>query len=495
MTKLTDLTITEALEGLAGKKFSSTELTEAHIAAMENPAARGINAYITETPFVARQQAAASDARRAAGNAGELDGIPLAIKDLYCTKGVRTTAASRILHNFVPTYESTVTQKLFDAGAVMLGKSNLDEFAMGSSGITSASGPTISPWSGSDPAKAERKLVPGGSSSGSAAAVAARLAMGATGTDTGGSIRQPASVSGIVGIKPTYGRCSRWGIIAYASSFDQAGPMARSVADAALMLRVMAGFDKKDSTSGNKEVPDYVAALGKSVKGLKVGLPKEYRIEGVSPEVNALWDKSAAMLRDAGAEVVEVSLPHTKYALPVYYIIAPAEASSNLARYDGVRYGLRVAGESLDDMYASTRFEGFGKEVRRRILIGTYVLSAGYYDAYYRKAQRVRRLIRDDFVKAFQKCDVILTPASPGTAFAIGEKQDDPVQMYLEDVFTVTLNLAGLPGICLPIGLAKNGLPMGMQLIGRAFDEETLFTAASVLEKAAKYTHKPPFTA
>lgn len=495
MTKLTDLTITEALEGMSAKKFSAVELAEAHIAAVENPQARGMNAFITETPFLAREQAAASDARRAAGNAGDLEGIPLAIKDLYCTKGVRTTAASHILHNFVPTYESTVSQKLFDAGAVMLGKANLDEFAMGSSGITSAFKPTISPWSGSDPANAVRKLVPGGSSSGSAAAVAARIAMAATGTDTGGSIRQPASVTGIVGMKPTYGRCSRWGIIAYASSFDQAGPMTRSVADAALMLRVMAGVDKKDSTSVDVPVPDYVAALGKSVKGLKVGLPREYRIDGINPEVNALWDKSAAMLREAGADVVEISLPHTKYALPVYYIIAPAEASSNLARYDGVRYGLRVPGQNLDDMYASTRFQGFGKEVRRRILIGTYVLSAGYYDAYYRKAQRVRRLIRDDFVAAFKKCDVILTPASPGTAFAIGEKQDDPLQMYLEDVFTVTLNLAGLPGICVPVGLAQNGLPMGMQLIGRAFDEETLFTAASALEKAAQFTQKPPFTA
>ncbi len=495
MTKLTDLTIAEALKSLAEKKFSAVELADAHLAAMATPSARAMNAYITETPVVAHAQAAASDARRAAGNAGALEGIPLAIKDLYCTKGVRTTAASRILNNFVPPYESTVTQKLFAAGAVMLGKANLDEFAMGSSGITSAMGNTISPWSGNDPAKATRKLVPGGSSSGSAAAVAARLAMGATGTDTGGSIRQPCSLSGIVGIKPTYGRCSRWGIIAYASSFDQAGPMTRSVEDSALMLRVMAGFDKMDSTSVDKAVPDYVAALGKSVKGLKVGLPKEYRLDAVNPEINALWDKSAAMLREAGAEVVEITLPHTKYALPVYYIIAPAEASSNLARYDGVRYGLRVAGESLDDMYASTRFEGFGKEVRRRILMGTYVLSAGYYDAYYRKAQRVRRLIRDDFVKAFQKCDVILTPASPGTAFAIGEKQEDPVQMYLEDVFTVTLNLAGLPGLCLPIGLAQNGLPMGMQLIGRAFDEETLFTAAAALEKAANYKHKPPFTA
>ena len=493
MTKLTDLTITEALQGLGDKKFSAAELTEAHIAAVEK--SRGLNIFITETPDIARRQAQESDARRASGKAGALDGIPLAIKDLYCTKGVRTTAASKILGNFVPTYESTVSQKLFDAGSVMLGKVNLDEFAMGSGGVTSAFNPTISPWSGSDPANAARKLVPGGSSSGSAASVAARIAMGATGTDTGGSIRQPASVTGIVGIKPTYGRCSRWGIIAFASSLDQAGPMTRDVADAALMLRVMAGFDEKDSTSVDVHVPDYVAALGKSIKGMKVGLPREYRIDGINPEVDALWHKSAEMLREAGAEVVEITLPHTKYALPVYYIIAPAEASSNLARYDGVRFGLRVAGENLDDMYASTRFAGFGKEVRRRILIGTYVLSAGYYDAYYRKAQRVRRLIRNDFVEAFKKCDVILTPASPGTAFAIGEKQDDPLQMYLEDVFTVTLNLAGLPGICLPVGLAQNGLPMGMQLIGRAFDEETLFTAASALEKAAKFTHKPPFTA
>ena len=493
MTKLTDLTLTEALQGLDAKKFSAVELTNAHIAGVEN--ARGLNAFITETPDLARKQAQESDARRAVSHAGALDGIPLAIKDLYCTKGVRTTAASHILNNFVPTYESTVSQKLFDAGAVMLGKVNLDEFAMGCSGVTSAFKPTISPWSGSDPAHAARKLVPGGSSSGSAAAVAARIAMGATGTDTGGSIRQPASVAGIVGIKPTYGRCSRWGIIAFASSLDQAGPMTRSVADAALMLRVMAGFDPKDSTSVDTPVPDYTQALGGSVKGMKIGLPREYRIDGINPETDAIWQQGAAMLRDAGAEVIEISLPHTKYALPVYYIINPAEASSNLARYDGVRFGLRVPGENLNDMYAATRFEGFGKEVRRRILIGTYVLSAGYYDAYYRKAQRVRRLIRNDFLEAFKQCDAILTPAAPGTAFAIGEKQDDPLQMYLEDVFTVTLNLAGLPGICVPVSLAQNGLPMGLQLIGRAFDEATLFTAASALEKAAGFSAKPAFTA
>lgn len=496
MSKLTDLTITEAIHGLGAKKFSAVELVDAHIAGMER--GRGMNAFITETPEIAKKQAKESDGRRAVGNVGDLDGIPLAIKDLYCTKGVRTTNASHILDTFVPTYESTVTQKLFDQGAVMLGKSNMDDAAMGSSGITSYFGPTVSPWSGADPSSYStlaRKLVPGGSSSGSAALVAARVAMGATGTDTGGSIRQPASVTGTVGIKPTYGRCSRWGIIAFASSLDQAGPMTRTVADSALMLRVMAGFDEKDSTSVDTPVPDYVAALGGSVKGMKIGLPREYRIDGINPEVDALWQKGAAMLRDAGAEVVEISLPHTKYALPVYYIIAPAEASSNLARYDGVKYGLRVPGKDLNDMYASTRGEGFGKEVRRRILIGTYVLSAGYYDAYYRRAQRVRRLIRNDFIEAFKKCDAILTPAAPGTAFAIGEKQDDPLQMYLEDVFTVTLNLAGLPGICLPVDVAKNGLPMGLQLIGRAFDESTLFTAASVLEKAANFTAKPAFTA
>jgi aspartyl-tRNA(Asn)/glutamyl-tRNA(Gln) amidotransferase subunit A len=492
MSKLTDLTVTEAVAGLAKKEFSAVEITDAHLAAVER-AQPALNAFITTTPNVARKQAQESDARRAAGKAGAMDGIPIAIKDLYCTKGVRTTAASNILNDFKPTYESTVTEKLFDAGAVMLGKVNLDEFAMGSSTTTSAFNPTISPWSGSDPANAARKLVPGGSSGGSAAAVAARCAMAATGTDTGGSIRQPASVTGIVGIKPTYGRCSRWGIIAFASSLDQAGPMTRSVADAALMLRVMAGFDTKDSTSVDMPVPDYTAAIGQSVKGMKIGIPREYRIDGMDKQTDDLWQKGAAMLRDAGAEVIEISLPHTKYALPVYYIIAPAEASSNLARYDGVRFGMRVPGEDLIGLYENTRGAGFGKEVRRRILIGTYVLSAGYYDAYYLRAQKVRRRIRNDFDEAFKKCDVILAPTAPGTAFAIGEKQDDPIQMYLEDVFTVTLNLAGLPGISVPVALASNGLPMGLQLIGRAFDEMTLFKAASALEKAAGFTAKPPF--
>ena len=493
MSKLTDLSITEALSGLAAKKFSAVELTDAHIKAVEK--ARPLNAFITETPEIAARQAKESDARRASGKAGALDGIPLAMKDLYCTKGVRTTAASKILHNFVPTYESTVSQKLADAGSVMLGKVNLDEFAMGSGGTSSHFGPTISPWSGAEPAKATRKLVPGGSSSGSSAAVSGRFAMGATGTDTGGSIRQPAAVTGIVGIKPTYGRCSRYGIVAFASSLDQAGPMTRTVADSALMLRVMAGFDTKDSTSVDIPVPDYTTAIGQSIKGLRVGIPKEFRIEGINPEVDALWNKGADMLRAAGAEIVEVSLPNAKHALPVYYIIAPAEASSNLARYDGVRFGLRVPGENLNTMYENTRAEGFGAEVQRRILMGTYVLSAGYYDAYYLRAQKVRRLIRNDFNEAYKSCDVILSPTAPSTAFAIGEKQDDPVQMYLEDVFTVPLNLAGLPGISVPVGLAKDGLPLGLQLMGKAFDEMTLFKAASALESAAAFTHKPPFTA
>jgi aspartyl-tRNA(Asn)/glutamyl-tRNA(Gln) amidotransferase subunit A len=491
MSKLTDLTVTEALEGLAAKKFSAVELAEAHNAAVAK--ARPLNAFITETPELALEQAKASDARRAKGQAGPMDGIPIAMKDLYCTKGVRTTAASKILENFVPTYESSVSQKLFDTGAVMLGKSSLDEFAMGSSNTTSAYGNVINPWTGPDPANASRKLVPGGSSGGSAAAVAGRFAMAATGTDTGGSIRQPSSLCGLTGIKPTYGRCSRWGIIAFASSLDQAGPICRTVADAALMLRTMAGFDPKDSTSVDVPVPDFTAAVGQNIKGMKIGIPREYRLDGMDREVDALWQKGSAMLRDAGAETIDISLPHTKYALPVYYIIAPAEASSNLARYDGVRFGLRDHGDSLIEMYENTRGAGFGKEVRRRILIGTYVLSAGYYDAYYVRAQKVRRRLRNDFEEAFKKCDAILTPVAPGTAFGIGEKTDDPIQMYLEDVFTVTLNLVGLPGIAVPVGLAANGLPMGLQLIGKAFDEMTLFKAAAALENAANFTAKPPF--
>jgi len=493
VSKLTDLSITEALAGLAAKKFSAVELAAAHITAVEKT--RPLKALVTETPEIARKQAKESDARRAQGSAGALDGIPFAIKDLFCTKGVRTTASSKILENFVPTYESTVTQKLFDAGIVMLGKACNDEFGFGTANVNTPYGPVISPWSGTDPGAANRKLVPGGSSGGSAAIVAARAAMAATGTDTGGSSRQPASFTGIVGMKPTYGRCSRWGIIAFASSLDQAGLLTRSVADMALTLREMSGFDPKDSTSADKPVPDFTQAIGQSAKGLRIGIPKEYRVAGMNADIDGTWRKGEAMLKAAGAEIVEISLPHTKYALPVYYIIAPAEASSNLARYDGVRYGLRVPGESLSDMYANTRAAGFTKEARRRILVGTYVLSAGYYDAYYLKAQKVRRLIRNDFDEALKKCDALLAPIAPSTAFAIGEKQDDPVQMYLEDIYTVSLNLAGLPGIAVPVGLGSDGLPIGLQLIGRAFDESTLFRAASALEKEASFTHKPPFTA
>lgn len=492
MTKLTDLTIAQALAGLDKKEFSAVELTDAHVTAAIKGQAE-TNAFITTTFDQAHEAAKESDARRAAGTAGALDGIPIAMKDLYCTKGIQTTAGSKILEGFVPPYESTVSQNLKDAGTIVLGKANLDEFAMGSANTTSGYGNVISPWSGPEPSKADRKLVPGGSSGGSAAAVSGRFAMAATGTDTGGSIRQPAALTGIVGIKPTYGRCSRFGIIAYASSLDQAGPMTRSVEDAALMLQQMAGYDDKDSTSVNIEVPDYTALLGQSIKGLKVGVPREYRINGLPAETNNMWDKGAQILREAGAEVIEISLPHTKYALPAYYIIAPAEASSNLARYDGVRFGFREAGESLDQMYANTRGAGFGPEVRRRIMIGTYVLSAGYYDAYYIKAQKVRRCIRNDFEEAFKQCDVILTPTTTSPAFAIGENEDDPIQMYLNDVFTVTLNLAGLPGIAVPIGLGKSGLPLGLQLVGRAFDEPTLFKAAAALEAGASFDGNPPF--
>jgi aspartyl-tRNA(Asn)/glutamyl-tRNA(Gln) amidotransferase subunit A len=487
MASLTDLTIAEARDGLRKKSFSAKELARAHVAAVEK--SRDLNALITETPDRALADAEASDARLAKGEAGLLDGIPLAIKDLFCTSGILTTAASHILDGFKPPYESTVTSNLWKAGAVLLGKTNLDEFAMGSSNMTSYYGPVKNPWRRPGD---NRALVPGGSSGGSAAAVAARIAMAATGTDTGGSIRQPASFCGLVGLKPTYGRCSRWGIVAFASSLDQAGPMTRSVRDAAIMLRAMAGHDEKDSTSVPRPVPDYEKALTGDVRGLKFGIPKEYRIDGMAPEIEKLWQQGIAWLKTAGAEPVEISLPHTKYALPAYYIIAPAEASSNLARYDGVRFGLRVPGNSLDEMYENTRAEGFGAEVRRRVLIGTYVLSAGYYDAYYLKAQRVRALIARDFTEAYKKCDMILTPTAPSGAFAIGEKSDDPIAMYLNDVFTVTVNLAGLPGISVPAGLTQDGLPLGLQLIGRAFDEETLFRAAGVLESAAGFAAKPP---
>tara|TARA_Y100001934_G_scaffold42453_1_gene51136 strand:- start:295 stop:1785 length:1491 start_codon:yes stop_codon:yes gene_type:complete len=486
MTNLTDLTIAQALKGLDAKEFTAEELTKEHIDACV--AAKGLNCFITDTHELALEQAKASDARRASGKAGKLDGIPLGIKDLYCTKDVQTTAASKILEGFVPTYESTVTQNLFDQGAVMLGKLNLDEFAMGSSNETSAYGNVINPWKreGDD-----TDLVPGGSSGGSSASVAARIVMGATGTDTGGSIRQPAAFTGISGIKPTYGRCSRWGIVAFASSLDQAGPMARTVEDCALMLEVMAGHDPKDSTSVDMPVPDFAAALTGDMRGKKVGIPKEYRMEGTPDEILQLWDDGIKMLQEAGAEPVEISLPHSKYALPSYYIIAPAEASSNLARYDGVRYGLRVDGENLNDMYDRTRAEGFGDEVRRRILIGTYVLSAGYYDAYYKKAQRIRTLIKQDFDRAFEKCDVILTPTAPSAAFGINEKTDDPLSMYLNDIFTVTVNMAGLPGMSVPAGLNSQGLPLGLQIIGKAFDEEMVLNTGYTIEKAANFTAKP----
>ncbi len=487
MTSLTNLTIAEARDRLAKGEFTAVELTRAHLDAMA--AKRALNAYITETPELALEAAKASDMRRQAGQAGILEGIPLGIKDLFCTKGVLTTAASHILDGFKPQYESTVTANLARAGAVSLGKLNLDEFAMGSANITSHHGPVENPWkSKSDPAK---KLVPGGSSGGSAAAVAARIAMGATGTDTGGSIRQPAAFCGITGIKPTYGRCSRWGIVAFASSLDQAGPMARTVRDCAIMLEAMAGHDPKDSTSAPMPVPSFEKALTGDIRGLKVGIPTEYRPDGLSPEIETVWEQGVEWLKAAGATPVEISLPHTKYALPTYYIIAPAEASSNLARYDGVRFGLRVPGTSLDDMYKKTRAAGFGKEVRRRILIGTYALSAGYYDAYYAKAQKVRALIAEDFRKAFESVDIILTPTAPSAAFGIGENDDDPVTMWLNDVFTIPTSLAGLPGLSLPAGLSADGLPLGLQLIGRPFDEETVFKVAGVMEDAARFTAMP----
>ncbi len=482
MTELTALTLAEARDGLRKRAFSAAELADAHIAAIER--ARALNAYVLETPEAARAMAKDADARLKGGDARPLEGIPLGIKDLFATKDVRTTACSRILDNFVPTYESTVTAQLWRDGAVMLGKLNNDEFAMGSSNENSCFGPVVNPWrrKGSNVA-----LVPGGSSGGSSAAVAAHLCLGATATDTGGSIRQPAAFTGTVGIKPTYGRCSRWGIIAYASSLDQAGPIARTVRDAAILLRSMAGHDPKDSTSVDRAVPDYEAALGKPVKGLTIGIPKEYRLDGLADEIDALWEQGVAWLKAAGANIVEVSLPHTKYALPAYYIVAPAEASSNLARYDGVRYGLRNPGRDVIGMYEKTRADGFGAEVRRRIMIGTYVLSAGYYDAYYLQAQKVRTLIKRDFEQCFAKgVDAILTPATPSDAFGVGEKGGaDPIEMYLNDVFTVTVNMAGLPGLAVPAGLSTDGLPLGLQLIGRPFDEETLFSLGAVIEQAA----------
>ncbi|WP_119307682.1 Asp-tRNA(Asn)/Glu-tRNA(Gln) amidotransferase subunit GatA [Cohaesibacter haloalkalitolerans] len=486
MTDLTSLTIAEAREGLAKKEFTATELTTSYIKAIDG--ADQLNAYVTKTPEKALEMAKASDERLAKGEARPLEGIPLGIKDLYCTKGVGAYACSHILDGFKPEYESTVSQNLWDDGAVMLGKLAMDEFAMGSTTETSYFGPVKNPW------RAEGETidrVPGGSSGGSAAAVAARICAGATASDTGGSIRQPAAFTGTVGIKPTYGRCSRWGMIAFASSLDQAGPIARTVRDAAIMLKSMASVDPKDTTSVDLPVPDYEAALTGNVKGMRIGIPKEYRVDGMPEEVEANWQQGIDWLKAAGAEIVDISLPMTKYALPAYYIVAPAEASSNLARYDGVKYGLRVNGNDIVDMYEKTRAAGFGSEVKRRILIGTYVLSAGYYDAYYLRAQKIRSLIKQDFDKAFQTVDTILTPATPSAAFELNKEITDPVEMYLNDIFTVTVNMAGLPGISVPSGKNGQGLPMGLQLIGKAFDEETLFRTAGVLEEAAGILEAP----
>jgi aspartyl-tRNA(Asn)/glutamyl-tRNA(Gln) amidotransferase subunit A len=491
MTDLNRMTIAEARDALRKRDVTSLELTEACLAAVEGAGA--LNAFVHHTPEVARAQAAAADARIAKGDAPAMCGIPLGIKDLFCTKGVPSQAASRILQGFKPEYESTVTQNLFDAGAVMLGKLNMDEFAMGSSNETSCYGNAVNPWRRGNDATA---LTPGGSSGGSASAVAADLCLGATGTDTGGSIRQPAAFTGITGIKPTYGRCSRWGIVAFASSLDQAGPMTKTVRDSAIMLGAMCGHDPKDSTSADIPVPDFEALLTGDIRGKVIGIPREYRMEGMPAEIEKLWSDGAEMLRAAGAEIRDISLPHTKYALPAYYVIAPAEASSNLARYDGVRYGHRAKlaqGDGITEMYEKTRAEGFGHEVQRRVMVGTYVLSAGFYDAYYNRARRVRALIKRDFDEAFAAgVDAILTPATPSAAFGLGEMTDaDPVQMYLNDVFTVTVNLAGLPGVAVPTGLDGKGLPLGLQLIGRPWEEGDLLNTAYALEQAAGFVAKP----
>ncbi len=491
MSGLLDLDLSGAVDALGKKETSSVELTQAYIDAMS--ATDALNLWITETPEKALEMAKASDARRAAGTAGPIDGVPIGVKDLFCTEGTETTAASKILGGFTPTYESTVTSNLWNAGAVMLGKLNLDEFAMGSSNMASAAGPAQNPWRASD--APETPLVPGGSSGGSAAAVAARSALATIGTDTGGSIRQPSAYCGVTGIKPTYGRCSRWGIVAFASSLDQAGPVGRSVQDTALMLGAMAGHDPKDSTSADLPVPDFAGALGQGIKGLKIGVPREYRADGMPAEIDATWEQGVAWLKEAGAEVVEISLPHTKYALAAYYIIAPAEASSNLARYDGVRYGLRKDGDNLIDMYEATRAAGFGAEVKRRIMIGTYVLSAGYYDAYYLKAQKVRSLVRRDFDTAFETVDAILAPATPNDAFPIGEKMDDPTAMYLIDVFTVPASLSGLPCMSVPVGLSGRGLPLGLQVIGKPFDEVSVLRVGEALEQAAGFSAVPAIRA
>jgi len=484
------LNLTEARDGLARKLFSARELTAAYNDAVAE--AKPLNAYITPTPERALAMAEAADRRLARGEALPLDGIPVAVKDLFCTRDIPTTAGSRILDGFRPPYESAVTDKLWQAGAVMLGKTNLDEFGMGSSNMTSWYGPVENPWRRPGD---NRPLVPGGSSGGSAVAVAAHAALAASGTDTGGSIRQPASFCGIVGLKPTYGRCSRWGVVAFASSLDHPGPMARTVRDVAIMLGAMAGHDPRDSTSAPVAIPDFEAALDGNIEGLRVGIPREYRVDGMPGEIEALWKQGVGWLREAGAEPVEISLPMTKYALPAYYIIALAEASSNLARYDGVRFGLRVEGASLEEMYELTRAAGFGAEVRRRVLIGTYVLSAGYYDAYYLKAQRVRTLIARDFARAFERVDCILTPTAPSAAFAIGEMSSDPIEMYLNDVFTVPANLAGVPAVSVPAGVSGDGLPLGLQITGRAFDEQTVLRVAEVLERTAQFRHLPGFVA
>ena len=490
LTDLTDLGVAAIRDGVAAGTFSALEVAEAFNANVA--AASALNAFIVATPEKAIEAAKATDARRANGAPlGLMGGVPIGMKDLFATKGVQTTAASHILEGFVPEYESTVSQKLWDAGAGMLGKLNLDQFAMGSSNETSYFGNVISPWRRKDGGNAA--LAPGGSSGGSSTAVSARLAPAATGTDTGGSIRQPAAFTGISGIKPTYGRCSRWGIVAFASSLDQAGPMARDVRDCAIMLGAMAGFDPKDATSLDMAVPQWEAGLNPDMKGKKVGVPREYRMDGMDADVAASWDQGIAWLKDAGAEIVEVSLPHTKYALPAYYIIAPAEASSNLARYDGVRYGLRELpdGAGLQDMYAATRAAGFGAEVKRRILIGTYVLSAGFYDAYYTQAQKVRTLIARDFAQAFEQCEVILAPTAPTAAFGLGEKSDDPLAMYLNDVFAVPASLAGLPAMSVPAGLNREGLPLGLQIIGRPFDEQGVLNAGLAIEARAGFIARP----
>ena len=489
MSDLMKLTLAGARDALRSGQTTAVELTEASLAAVE--ASKPLNAFVHDTSDIARAQAVAADLRLQAGDSPDMCGLPIGMKDLFCTKGVATQAASAILKGFKPEYESTVSQKLFDAGAVMVGKLNMDEFAMGSSNETSTYGNAVNPWKVDG-----RELTPGGSSGGSASAVAAETCLAATGTDTGGSIRQPAAFTGITGIKPTYGRCSRWGIVAFASSLDQAGPITKDVRDAAIMLEAMCGFDPKDSTSMNLPVPNFEAALTGDIRGKTIGIPKEYRVDGMPDALEALWSEGTAMLRDAGATVRDISLPHTKYALPAYYVIAPAEASSNLARYDGVRFGHRAkleAGDGITEMYEKTRAEGFGAEVQRRVMVGTYVLSAGFYDAYYNRARRVRALIKKDFDDAFASgVDAILTPSTPSAAFGLGEMADaDPVQMYLFDVFTVTVNLAGLPGISVPAGLDSKGLPLGLQLIGRPWEEGDLLNTAFALEKAMGFNAKP----